>query len=277
MKITKKELSRMVMLNNRVLVRFNKIYNDHIVLKSGMTLYTPMGNNVEDHIQNAGTVERFPEKLTFNPKDKQSVIEFLPTHVPLKKGDKVFVDMHTMIMALGKKFDPDIEYPNESWYECEDELFVIIPYQEILMVIRPDKSKAKGLPDVTKESFPEDLIKAATINYKDGVLINYNGETSKLIMLNGYCLVQGIEEPAFKTKLILPPSMRKAPTNRSKIVAVGHSNLRYQDKIYCDGEVLPGQIVHHHKWGRLRMENELHTTVSGKLNTIQKRYFFVTE
>lgn len=286
MKITKEELDRIKMKNSRVLIKLDRVLNDKIYFESGVSLFISTTMELSEHVQTVGTVASAPAKLTANLNRKTSVLEFMPEHIQLFPGDIVYCDIHTMIMALGKRLDDTIEHPNESWLECDGQIYVIIPYQEIFMVLRPapeiDKAIIDTLPNTKKPNFSKEVMASAMVktNPKNGVFINRNGEIMELIVINGYCLVEVVEEDAVKTTLILPESARKVSLGRVRIVMVAPSNKEYNEKVYQDGEVGPGDLAWHQRYASLRAENYYHITMGSKdtkLNVIQKRYLIAVE
>ena len=85
----REELNKIQPLNNLVLIKIDKEFNDQIVFKeSGVKLYFDPSYSKERHSTVTGEVVKLPFKLIFNDHKNINSMQWL-TSIELEIGDKV--------------------------------------------------------------------------------------------------------------------------------------------------------------------------------------------
>ncbi len=126
----REELNKIQPLNNLVLIKIDKEFNDQIVFKeSGVKLYFDTSYSKERHSTVTGEVVKLPFKLIFNDHKNINSMQWL-TSIELEIGDKVWCNW----TAFRKAFDGS----KGLRFVCEGSLYILVNYGDIVVSMRGD-------------------------------------------------------------------------------------------------------------------------------------------
>jgi len=211
--------------SNRVVVRLNPL-NDSVKFEDGTKLYLETKYTPAEHTQVIGTVVGLPDKLVFNRKNMAASMEG-KTDMELQKEDTVVMEYFAVMMALADKYDQAASYPDPTWFEQDNHLYIIIPYADIYFRIRDNQ----------------------------------------ITPINGYCIAKSITLDEPKSSLILiPDTLKNRKSARwAEITHVGSPCTDFIDKKYKDkGDISVGDCVLIKNWSNQRIEYCLHNTLFDK-------------
>jgi len=232
----KKDISNIEGGINKVVVRLAGL-NDKIKLADGTELSLVTKFDVANHAPVVGTLVGLPTKLYFNKKDISRSMEW-ETEMELEKGDTVYMQYLSVLLALADEFNPAADFPDPKWFTKDGEMYVIIDYSNVYFAIRGDK----------------------------------------LIPVNGYCIARPIiKEEKEHGGVVVPKYLQKQKSSKwAEIMYVGKPCKDFIDKRYKDkGEVKPGDIVLFGAWSNQRVEYSLHQTFfkeEGEYVVIQRKW-----
>lgn len=203
------------------MVKLNK-FNDSIDLGNGQKLYLETKFTPAENTQVIGTVHAVPESLYFNKKDRENSMEW-ETAMELEKGDTVFMEYFAVLMCLGTRYDQAASYPNETFVEDGDAIYIFIPYADIYFRVR-------------------------------------NGNITPV---NGYCIAKGIDIGLKSENIIIPDNQKVVWSPKwAELIEVGRPNTGFLDKKHRDvGELKKGDIVRFKGYANQRIEDSLHRTL----------------
>jgi len=221
---------------NKVVVKLAGL-NDKIKLADGTELSLVTKYDVANHAPVVGTVAGLPVNLYFNKKDPSHSMEW-ETDMELEKGDTVYMQYLSVLLALADKFDPAASYPDPKWFTKGGYIYVIIDYSNIYFAIRG----------------------------------------KKLIPVNGYCIARPIIKKEKEHEgIIIPQYLKEKKSSKwAEIIYVGKPCKDFVDKRYKDkGEVKEGDIVLFGAWSNQRVEYSMHQTFfkeKGEYVVIQRKW-----
>lgn len=106
-----------------------------------------------------------------------------------------------------------------------------------------------------------------------------------LVMLNGYCLIEGLEEKDLpealrdkklqSDKILLSSTVKRKPSRFGRVLKVGSANRGYDNPTYSDDvPVEEGDIVCYPGFADVAVQYEMHADLIGKKNLfkIQRRF-----
>jgi len=104
----------------------------------------------------------------------------------------------------------------------------------------------------------------------------------KVIMLNGYCLIEPLNNEdlpsVIKKKLseniIIPNSVKKVSSVWGRVIKAGHPNKQYLSDVYYDDNIKEGDLVAFQKGSNVPLQYNMHADFMGKREfyKIQRRY-----
>ena len=223
---------------NRVLVQLHP-HNDRIAFNGGELLldtsYEP-----QDHISVIGKVISVGKIIACKTYIHSDVrLDWEPEQV-LQPDDIIFLDYHTVLMALGQRGAAQlVEGGLDTFFTQEGFIFVFIPYYGVLLSVRDNK----------------------------------------FVMPNGFVLVKRLlERPV--TGLYVPEYLENKPSKtKCEVVAAGLPNRRYFDKKYSDAyePLEPGTKLIVDNKGWIKLENDMHATLPKDFYVIQRRWILGSE
>jgi len=235
MQLTSEQIERMVIPSDYVLIKIDKMFDDEVKFTSGFTLYLDPSWQMADHVRVYGTVVKVPQKLTFDLNRKNPTLEWKTT-LYVWPGDVVYMDYHSVLMALGKKADKGIEYAHDTWISDEKKnLYILIPYSDLFCKMDSDWNP---------------------------------------VPINGYVLIKEVEEHWQSKNIILPGNIKSIKSMKvGQIIVGGTPNLQYDNPRYTDDiDVSPGDFIIFHAYANRRMEYDLHAKMKTTLSAVQMRY-----
>ncbi|HEO65809.1 MAG TPA: hypothetical protein ENI73_08055, partial [Spirochaetes bacterium] len=210
---------------------------DKIKLANGTELNLVTKFDPANHAPVVGTLVGLPTKLYFNKKDISKSMEW-ETKMELEKGDTVYMQYLSVLVALADKFNPAASYPDPTWFTDGKDIYVIINYSNIYFAIRGEK----------------------------------------LIPVNGYCIARPIlkKEKEYEG-ILIPKYLKKKKSNKwAEIMYVGERCTDFVDKRMHDiGKVSKGDVVLFGAWSNQRVEYSLHQTFfkeAGEYVVIQRKW-----
>ena len=227
----KEELNKIQPLNNLVLIKIDKEFNNHIKFKeSGVKLYIDPSYSKERHSTVTGEVVRLPSKLIFNDHKNINSMQWL-TSIELEIGDKVWCNW----TAFRKAFDGK----KSLSFVCEGGLYLLINYGDVIVSKRGDDIICLNgyclVEPILQLDLPENL--------RDEWL-------NKLL----------------KNDSIVPSTINKPSKLYGRVFKLGKPNEEYMEDAYSDGmdeDIQEGDIILFAKAADLLLEYELHKSLLG--------------
>jgi len=225
-------------LNNNVLLKV-KQDPSKIMFKNGAMIHVDTSFEKEKHSAVICEVVAVPERLIFgftgdfnkHGKPNQLVNSMdWETDMELRVGDEVIINYMGYVSAFGD--DP-------KHFEIDEVEYFFCDYSLIYLAKRRwDKNDEKYF---WEENRKEDITKDELEN--NNIVINEE-KIYNVVMLNGYCLVQPVEQQYQSSTLIIPDYLKKV-SNKKKVRVCynGSNNKRYGADIYQDADVKAGDIV----------------------------------
>ena len=113
--------------------------------------------------------------------------------------------------------------------------------------------------------------------YQENIILKYSDiylaiRDYKIVMLNGYCLIECIEDTITHNKIIIPEYLQKKKNTKKGIVRkIGCLNTKYLASEFVDtDEVREGMTVYFRKHSNVPIEDELHQTLGKEYYAIQR-------
>jgi hypothetical protein len=220
-KVNKDELSRMRMLNNQVLIKID-MFNEKIVFADNSSITIDMTFEPQDHITAIGKVIKVPSRLTYSEKNGESNAMEWETPMDLREGDTVYMDYLEVMLALGMKANKAASYPMESYFEVDNELYIIITYAALFFAVRNDR----------------------------------------VIMLNGFVMAEPVEvkiQTAFMVQLGMDPIDDTEKTRWARVLESGSVVTRHKaKKFHPQGMAHVGDLIFFKLIGKVRAERKMH-------------------
>lgn len=221
---------------NRVLVKIDSRFTDHIKLTDDLTLAIDTSFEPEKHTTTYGTIAAVPDSLSYGSEQHHMPWD---TRIETAVGDTVYFTWDAIVVAFGKV------KPGVVQVEGDPAIYVIMKYSQLTLAVRDEQ------------------------------IIMLNGycliEEVKIVDLPKHLV--GEEMKSF---LALPGTMaKKVSAKLGKVVAIGSSNLAYDgDRHYDDPSVKVGQLVMFESFANIPIQYNLHADLIGKkiLYKIQRRY-----
>jgi co-chaperonin GroES (HSP10) len=230
--LTRDELQRYRPLNNDVLIKIAKPNEDTIAV-GDKELYLDTTFETNQHMTVWGHVEAFTETIYFNRKSVRSAD--WETEVEVKKGDEVCFCFLASALALGKRNDINSDVSEDKVIECENEMFIILKYTDLILSVDGDKIK----------------------------------------MLNGWLLLEPESEEEIKSRLIhIPEHIRKKKSVRYASVAHKGSLVNnYWNEAYSGDnfDVNVGDKVAFDKFHNIELEVEIHSRLKKNYYRMQRK------
>lgn len=223
-------------ITNRVLVKIDSRFTDHIKLTEDFTLAIDTSFEPEKHTTTYGTVAAIPESLSYGSEQHHMPWK---TSVEIEVGDTVYFTWDAIVVAFGKV------KPGVVQVEGDPSIYVIMKYSQLTLAVRNEN------------------------------IIMLNGycliEEVKIIDLPSHLV-----DSEMKSFLALPGSVaKKVSAKFGRVICIGSSNQAYDgDRHYDDPSVEVGQLVMFESFANIPIQYNLHADLIGKkvLYKIQRRY-----
>lgn len=268
-RISKEELENYQPLINTILLKPNRGENEYL-LPNGQTLLLDISFDPNMHAPVVGTVFAVPASLDVKKGGMQ-----WETDMELRKGDVVCYSYESALAAL--------EHDEGQIVECEGETFFIIPYEEVFVAKRRDAAVYRtDIPKGVK------MVKMFA-NYLETGEMKGKGENipftvlpDQIIPVNGYCLIEPVEEIMAKhlSLISLETNREIRPSERfGKVAYISKGLIRkyvFTKEKPDTNEVKPGDYVCFDRAADLLCEYDLHASLDKKKKffRMQRRLIF---
>ena len=142
MKLTANEIHSAKVPWNYCLIKLPQSYltmlHNHYEYKAGNTsIMIDTSFDPATYAPRWGMVVKNPENLLY----KRGVAESMgwKTKVETIPGDLVYFDYFSCLQALGKLANPSLAGENPHWYQSDNDLYVLIRYDSLIMAVREDR------------------------------------------------------------------------------------------------------------------------------------------
>ena len=122
--MTREELEGMQAINNRVLIRMDKIIQATVDIGVELTIDTDF--YPWEHIITSGEVVSAPSQLIFRKRSPISGLTW-DTAVHIRPGDRVIFDYFTALTCFGRKVNP-VYVGDDEWWYAGGSYYILIPY-----------------------------------------------------------------------------------------------------------------------------------------------------
>ena len=163
------------------------------------------------------------------------------TTIETKEGDHVLYDFVTAAQALGKLYDKSYEYDDNKYLLCGDDLYILMKYSDIFLVKKDEE----------------------------------------ITMLNGFILIEPVDEEEVKSSLIYMPDFikKKQSLKYGRVAHKGsliksYSTILRLDKEECDNtDVEVGDYVCFDRLSDIEIEFSTHQKLTKKYFRMQRKDF----
>jgi hypothetical protein len=250
--ITREQLLKSGILSNYVLVRLARS-NDEIDLGNRLKLYLDGSYDEGRHATIVGEVVIVPKKLTYGKTAKQDIASLdWKTSMEVLPGDKVWFNF----IETAKLLNPE-NNNNGNVFIYEKDVYVLVKYSNLFAAKRL-------LGNSENEKYR---------NYEN-VVMDSDGSVHRVIMLNGYVLIEPETEEVKTNKIILPEHLRKKKSGKIGYVRFAGScneayySVRPNYVMETDGDYdefkIGDRVLISHRACDIYLENQMHACFNGK-------------
>lgn len=254
--------------SNHVLVRLTK-RTDEVIIEGLGSLPIETVFDEERHQRLVGIIEEVPDELIFeNLNHSQMPWE---CDMEAKVGDETII----------RRTDVSVARHEGKSFERDGQVFVYVPYHSLILVKRKltiqeininlNPTIVKNYSSIQFGQYMPDHHE----NMEKSQMISTDGEYFKVIMLNGYMLIEQ-DDKDLGSGLLMPDNVKNPKAETGTIKFIGKPNRRYHDSFDSKGNVaspnLPdntfnlkvGDKIGFLKFASIDLEMELHQTFGNK-------------